>query len=331
MANINNKKIFITGGAGYVGAALVPKLLSKGYIVTVYDLLIFGDDVLKKNPNLKIIKGDIRNTEFLSKYLSNHDIFIHLACISNDPSFDLNPKLGKSINFDSFEPMVKACKKSGVKLFIYASSSSVYGIKKEKNVHEDMSLEPLTDYSKYKAQCEKILKKYQSENFTTVVVRPATVCGFSNRQRMDVIVNLLTNQAFNLKQIRILGGKQLRPNIHIDDMVNVYLLLIDSPKHLVAGEIFNAGYQNLSVGEIANTVKSTLESKIELKIEKTDDLRSYHISSNKIKNTLKFKPKNSVEQAIRDLKQAFEKNLLPNSLYDEKYFNIKQFEKIDLK
>ena len=302
MNNSKKKKIFITGGAGYVGAALVPKLLSKGFKVTVYDLLIFGDDVLKKNPNLTIIKGDIRNTEFLSKHLTNHDILIHLACISNDPSFELNPKLGKSINFDSFEPMVKACVKKRIKLFIYASSSSVYGVKNEKNVHEDMSLEPLTDYSKYKAECEKVLKKYQNDNFTTVILRPATVCGFSSRQRMDVIVNLLTNQGFHLKKIKILGGEQLRPNIHINDMVNAYMLLINAPRNLIAGEIFNVGYQNLTVNEIANSVKKTLDNKAQLKIEKSDDLRSYHISSNKIDNILKFKPINSVEDAIKDLK-----------------------------
>ncbi len=325
------KKVFVTGGAGYVGAALVPKLLLKGYKVTVYDLLIFGENVLKPNPNLTIIKGDIRNTEFLSKHLANHDICIHLACVSNDPSFELNPKLGRSINFDSFEPMVQVCKKNGIKLFVYASSSSVYGIKNEKNVHEDMTLEPLTDYSKYKVACEEILKKHQNENFTTVILRPATVCGFSLRQRMDVIVNLLTNQAFHLKQIKILGGTQLRPNIHINDMVNVYLLVLEAPKNLIAGEVFNAGFQNLTVNQIANSVKNTIDKKVKLKVVKTDDLRSYHISSKKINKILKFEPMNTVEDAVSDLKKAFEKNLLPNSLNDEKYFNIKQFEKIDLK
>ena len=153
-------KIFITGGAGYVGSALVPYLLSKNHEVTVYDLLIYGRDVLEENKNLKIIKGDIRDQDFLEKSLKFHDIVIHLACISNDPSFELNPSLGKSINLDSFEPLVKISKKNKIKRFIYASSSSVYGIKNEKDITEEMSLEPLTDYSKFKAECEKILSKY---------------------------------------------------------------------------------------------------------------------------------------------------------------------------
>ena len=152
-------KIFITGGAGYVGSDLVPTLLKNDYHVTVYDLMIYGEKVLVPHKNLKIIKGDIRNINLLKKSLPGHDVLIHLACISNDPSFELNPSLGKSINLDCFEPLVKLCKQNKIRRFIYASSSSVYGIKKEKNVHEEMNLEPLTDYSKFKAECEKILNK----------------------------------------------------------------------------------------------------------------------------------------------------------------------------
>ena len=188
----------------------------------------------------------------------------------------------------------------------------------------------LTDYSKYKAECEKILTKYQNEDFTTVILRPATVCGFSSRQRMDVIVNLLTNQAFHLKEIKILGGEQLRPNIHINDMINAYLLLLEAPKNIISGEVFNVGFQNLTVNEIANSVKKVIDNKVKLKVFKTDDLRSYHISSKKINKILKFEPKNTIEDAIGDLKKAFENNLLPNSLNDEKYFNIKKFEKLKL-
>ena len=184
--------ILITGGAGYVGAVLTPYLLQKGYKVTVLDLMIYGEEVLKKNKNLKIIKGDIRDINLLKKELPGHDVVIHLACISNDPSFELNPKLGKSINLAAFKPLVKISKQSLVKRFIYASSSSVYGLKKETEIHENISLEPLTDYSKYKAECEIILKGYESENFTPIIIRPATVCGYSPRQRLDVVVNILS-------------------------------------------------------------------------------------------------------------------------------------------
>jgi nucleoside-diphosphate-sugar epimerase len=226
------KKIFITGGAGYVGSLLVPILLKEGYLVTVYDLMIYGD-TLDKHPNLKIIKADLRNESLLSNSLQGHDAVIHLACISNDPSFELNPNLGKSINLDAFEPLVRMSKESSISMFVYASSSSVYGIKNIKDVTEEEKLEPLTDYSKYKAECEDILQKYQSDDFATVVIRPATVCGYSKRLRLDVVVNLLTNLAYHKREISIFGGEQLRPNIHIDDMCSLYQTLLISPKKLM--------------------------------------------------------------------------------------------------
>ena len=232
-----SKKIFITGGAGYVGSKLVPKLLELGYKVTVLDLMIYGENVLPNHKNLKTIKGDIRNTTILENNLPGHEFLIHLACISNDPSFELNPKLGKSINLDSFEPLVKLSMKSNINRFIYASSSSVYGIKKEKNVTEDMSLEPLTDYSKFKGECEKILNKYKSENFVTTTIRPSTVCGYAKRQRLDLVVNILTNHAYHNKEIKVFGGDQLRPNIHIDDMVNSYLSVIEANGQIINGQI----------------------------------------------------------------------------------------------
>jgi len=324
-------KILITGGGGYVGAILTPHLLDKGYKITVLDLMIYGEDVLKKNPNLEIIKGDIRDTELLNRVLPDHEVVIHLACISNDPSFELNPTLGKSINIDAFSPLVEIAKKNSVKRFIYASTSSVYGIKKEKDVNESMSLEPLTDYSKYKADCEVILKKYISENFTPIIIRPATVCGYSPRQRLDVVVNILTNLAYHKRAITIFGGKQLRPNIHIKDMARAYEILIEAPKSKVSGEIFNAGYENYSVLELANTVKKTIGDDVSLKSSPTDDNRSYHISSKKIKKVLGFEPVNTISDAVNDLKLAFKKGLLPNSLTDEKYFNIKMMQSLNLK
>ncbi len=325
------QKIFITGGAGYVGAALTPYLLSKGYEVTVYDLMIYGEEVLEKNEKLNIIKGDIRDENLLQKNLPGHDVVIHLACISNDPSFELNPSLGKSINLDSFEPLVKISVESKIKRFIYASSSSVYGLKDEKEISEEVKLEPLTDYSKFKAECEKILKKYVSNTFTPIILRPATVCGYSPRQRLDVVVNILTNLAYNKRTVSVYGGKQLRPNIHIKDMVNVYETLIKAEKSLVSGEIFNAGYENRSVLDLAKLVKEVVGDDIKLKMVPTDDNRSYHISSKKIKKILNFDSKFTIKDAIEDLQKAFKKNLLPNSLTDEKYFNIKRMKSINIK
>ncbi len=323
-------KVFVIGGGGYVGSQLVPELIRNGYIVTVYDLFIYGEDVLEKNINLKIIKGDIRDLNLLSSSFKNHDVIIHLACISNDPSFELNPKLGKSINLDCFRPLVELSKKQNIQRFIYASSSSVYGIKKEKNVHEDLKLEPLTDYSKFKVECENILSEHTSENFETVIVRPATVCGYARRQRLDVVVNILTNLAYNKRKITIYGGNQLRPNIHINDMANIYLKILNSDKKLVNGEIFNAGYDNFTVNEIASTVKNIIGEDVELETLETNDNRSYHVSSNKIKDIINFEATYTIKDAVKDLKEAFENNKLPNSLKDSKYFNIKKMQEINL-
>jgi len=324
------KKIFITGGAGYVGAVTVPLLLERGYEITVFDLMIYGEEVLKDHPNLKKVKGDIRDKEALKAHVTDHDMVIHLACISNDPSFELNPSLGKSINLDAFEPLVNISKQAGVNRFIYASSSSVYGVKDEKNVHESMTLEPLTDYSKYKAQCEEILMQHQDPNFTTVTIRPATVCGYSKRQRLDVVVNILTNLAYHNRKITVFGGNQLRPNIHIKDMALAYLALIEAPKEKIDGQIFNAGDENYSVNELSEIVKGVIGSDVEMIYSDSDDNRSYHISSKKILDTLDFHPTFSIEEAVVDLKQAFEKNLLTNPLENENYFNIRRMQNINL-
>ncbi len=325
------KKIFITGGAGYVGAMLAPYLADKGYFVTVYDLMIYGEDVIKPHKNIKLIKGDIRDITLLKKEVNDQDAVIHLACISNDPSFELNPELGKSINLDSFRPLVEVSKSQGVKRFIYASSSSVYGVKDEKNVHENMTLEPLTDYSKFKAECEKILSQYDSDEFTTVTIRPATVCGYSKRQRLDVVVNILANLAYHKRKITVFGGTQLRPNIHISDMIRVYELILEAPKIKISNQIFNAGYENFSVLELAKKTKNVIGDDVVLIETPTNDNRSYHVSSKKILDVLEFSAKYTIEDAIKDMKAAFDNNLLPNSLEDEKYFNIKMMNLINLK
>ncbi len=323
-------KIFITGGAGYVGSKLVPKLINEGHKVTVFDLMIYGEKVLDDNENLTMVKGDIRDIKKLEENIKGHDIVIHLACISNDPSFELNPKLGKSINLDAFEPLVKISIKSGVNRFIYASSSSVYGIKKEKNVTEDMKLEPLTDYSKFKGDCEKILNDHKSQNFITTTIRPSTVCGYAKRQRLDLVVNILTNHAFHNRTIKVFGGAQLRPNVHIDDMVESYLAVLKADSKIINGEIFNVGFKNQSVNELALDVKEIIGQDIEIINTETNDNRSYHVSSKKIKDVLGFETKYTIKDAVRDLKEAFEKKLLENTFENEFYYNIKRMNNIKL-
>ncbi|MEM6802660.1 MAG: SDR family oxidoreductase [Bacteroidota bacterium] len=330
MAEKQFQSVFITGGAGYVGSVLVPKLLDRGYKVSVIDLMIYGEDVLPDHENLNKIKGDIRDKDLLAKSIPGHDVVIHLACISNDPSFELNPGLGKEINLDAFEPMVNIAKDGGVKRFIYASSSSVYGIKETPNVTEDMKLEPLTDYSKFKAMCEDILAKYQSDDFTTVTIRPATVCGYSPRLRLDLVVNILTNLAINRGEITVFGGTQLRPNLHIEDMTDLYCHLLELPKEQIAGGVYNAGYENHPVAELADIVKEVVGPSVNIITTPTDDLRSYHVSSEKIKKELDFVPKHTIGDAVKDLKKAFDEGKIPDSLSDPKYFNVKLMQDIEL-
>ncbi|OGL53953.1 MAG: UDP-glucose 4-epimerase [Candidatus Schekmanbacteria bacterium RIFCSPLOWO2_12_FULL_38_15] len=335
----SSKKVLVTGGAGYVGAVLVPKLLNKGYCVKVIDLYIYGDDVLdsvKDNPNLKQIKGDIRDDSLLWRELQGVDAVIHLACISNDPSYELNPELGKSINYDAFVSLVDISKKVGVKRFIYASSSSVYGIKEEENVTEDLPLEPLTDYSKYKALCETYLMEQRTPGFVVLVLRPATVCGYSPRLRLDLSVNILTNHAVNKGRIMVFGGEQKRPNIHIGDMTDLYAKTLEYPDDKIDGKIFNAGYDNMKIKEIAQVVRKVVSremnnDRIEVVTTPTDDNRSYHVSSEKIKRELGFVAKRTVEQAARDLCAAFNAGKIPNPMEDKKYYNIKTMQAINLK
>jgi nucleoside-diphosphate-sugar epimerase len=327
-------RVLVTGGAGYVGAVLVPRLLDLGYEVTVLDLYLYGDDVLagcRGNRGFREVKGDIRDAAAVKRALEGCDAVIHLACISNDPSFELDPTLGRSINLDAFVPLVRAAKKGGVKRFIYASSSSVYGIKEGVEVTEDLSLEPLTDYSRFKADCEALLAKERAPGFVAVTIRPATVCGYSPRQRLDVVVNILTNLGYNKGEISVFGGSQLRPNIHIDDMAEAYVALLAAPDKLVDGKVFNAGYENHSVLQLAEMVQRNVGEHVKLKVQPTNDLRSYHVSSKKIKEELGFEPAHSIEDAVVDLIHAFKAGKLPNSLEDPRYFNIKMMQKVSLR
>jgi nucleoside-diphosphate-sugar epimerase len=226
--------------------------------------------------------------------------------------------------------LVAVSKSVGVRRFVYASSSSVYGIKEEPNVHEGMSLEPLTDYSRFKADCEKILSDNQTTDFVGVTIRPATVCGYSRRQRLDVVVNILTNLAYHKREISVFGGQQLRPNINIEDMVESYLTVLRAPDEVIRDQIYNVGYENQSVLALAETVRSVVGEDVRLVTVPTEDNRSYHISSEKIKRHLGFVAKRTIRDAVSDLLSAFERGLLPNSLSDERYFNIKRMQTIKL-
>ncbi len=330
------KNVLVTGGAGYVGCVLTPQLLNAGYNVTVFDTFWYGKE-LPKHPNLKLVEGDIREISKHKDMFKGIDTMLSLACISNDASFELDEKLSTSVNLDAFEPMVKTAKESGVKRFIYCSSSSVYGVSDKPDVTEDHPLLPVSLYNKYKGMCEPILWKHQGPDFTCVTIRPATVCGYSPRTRLDLSVNILTNHAVNNNKITVFGGSQLRPNLHIQDMCNLYQLLIELPAEKIAGQTFNAGYQNLSIMDIAKSVRKVVKEEypekgdIEIVTTPTDDIRSYHINSDKIARVIGFRPKHTIEDAVRDLCKAFKAGKLPNSMTDDIYFNVKRMKRLGIK
>ena len=330
------KNLLITGGSGYVGSRLIFKLLEETELKIVnYDISLFGDSHLPKNDRLIYCKNDITNSIDFEKAIkkNNIDTVLHLACISNDPTYELNSSLSKKINYDCFEDLVKISKKNNVKKFIYASTCSVYGISDSPNVIETNELKPITDYNKYKALCEPILLKYLDDSFTGIIIRPATVCGFSEKMRFDLTVNILTNYAYNKGYIRVFGGKQSRPNCHIDDMCDLYKKLIHDDISKYNGEIFNVGTENLKIIEVAEKVKSVMQNKlnksdIDIRVEESADIRSYMINSDKIKNLLGFEFKKTVTNAIEDLCDAFEKKIIKDSFSDE-WSNIKVLTKIE--
>jgi nucleoside-diphosphate-sugar epimerase len=318
--------VLVTGGAGYVGSVLTPKLLAAGHNVRVLDAYYFGTqslEAVRGHARLREIHADLRDRQALDAALDGCDAVIHLACVSNDPSFELDPSLGRSINYDAFLPLVELSKRRGVRRFIYASSSSVYGIKEEENVTEDLPLKPLTDYSKYKALCEDVLLAEREPGFATLVLRPATVCGYSPRLRLDLSVNILTNLAYHKREITVFGGSQRRPNLHIEDMTDLYLAALQWPDEKIDGKIYNAGWQNLTIREIAELVRSETGDDVTIVTSPTNDLRSYHISSEKIKRELGWAPRRTVRDAVGDLLAAFRAGRAPNSLTDPQYFNIK--------
>jgi nucleoside-diphosphate-sugar epimerase len=328
-------RVLVTGGAGYAGSLLIPQLLASGYKVTAYDLCYFGSDFLPSdNPNFKLIEGDIRDTQKLAKAFDGIECVANLACISNDASFELDENLSTSINLDAFEPMVVAAKKAGVKRFVYASSSSVYGVSDQPDVTEDHPLVPLTLYNKYKGMCEPLLQKHADDSFTGVIFRPATLCGYAPRQRLDLSVNILTNHAVNKNKITVFGGAQMRPNLHVQDYCDAVEMLMTAPAQKIQKEIFNIGFQNMSIADLALLVKQVVEQefpdKAPIGIETTpsNDNRSYHINSDKVTRVLGFRPSHTIEDAVRDLCVAFRAGKLPDSMENDRYFNVKRLKRL---
>lgn len=328
------RRVLVTGGAGYVGSDLVPKLLRAGYEVNVLDLYLYLGDPFglhRADPRLREVRGDLRDPHAVMQALEGCDAVIHLACISNDPSFDLDPELGRSINYDCFAPLVRMAKEAGIRRFVYASSSSIYGVRKDSEVTEDLPAKPLTDYSKYKALCEEALEREREPGFVTVTVRPATVCGYAPRLRLDLTVNILTSSAINNGRITVFGGEQLRPNIHVGDMTDLYLLLLAAPDGAVDGKVWNAGYDNLRVRDIAEKVRARVGPDVAIVTTPAHDHRSYHISSARIGRELGFYPRRSVDDAIGDLQAAFTAGKVPNAMTDDRYYNVKRLQRLGLR
>jgi nucleoside-diphosphate-sugar epimerase len=303
-------KILVTGGCGYKGHVLVPKLLKEGHNVVVFDIQWFGN-FLQHHEKLKVIKGDVRNINEVP--FDGIDCIIHLASIANDPCGDLNPKLTWEVSALATMQLADKAYREGIKRFIYASSGSVYGVKEEEQVTENLVLDPISEYNKTKMVAERVLLSYQ-DKMIVQIIRPATVCGYSPRMRLDVSVNLLTIHALTKGKITVFGGAQVRPNIHIDDITDLYIHLINNPKY--AG-IYNAGFENISILNIAEMVTKIVP--VEIEVAGSSDPRSYRVNSDKILST-GFKPKKSVNDAIIEIIEKYRSGELKD---EEKYHNLK--------
>lgn len=297
-------RILITGGCGYVGTELVKSLVKKRIYVKVVDLIWFENNLKKyEGKYLKIINKDYRDINL--RDLIGIDSVIHLANVANDPSVELNPSLSWEINTLGMQTFCEICVKAKIKKFIYASSGSVYGVKKEKNVTEDLKLEPISIYNKTKMTAERVLMSY-SKVLETYIIRPATVCGYSERMRLDLSVNILTFSALKNKIIKVFGGNQLRPNINIKDMVRVYEHFIF--KRIKTG-VYNAGFENIKILDIAKIIQKKIKS--EIVVQESNDPRSYRLNSNKLLKT-GFDPKFGINDAIQEIESYYNSNKISN-------------------
>jgi nucleoside-diphosphate-sugar epimerase len=304
-------RVFVTGGCGYKGSVLIPKLLAQGHEVVALDTMWFGN-FLPEHPKLTAIRGDVRDTQAIN--LDGVDAIIHLSSIANDPCGDLNPKLTWEVSALATMQLADRAARAGIKRFIYASSGSVYGVKDEPQVTEDLELKPISEYNKTKMVGERVVLSY-SNDMRVQILRPATVCGYSPRMRLDVSVNLLTMQALTKGEITVLGGAQTRPNIHIDDITDVYLHFLDHPE--IEG-VYNAGFENLSIMEIAERVARRVGG-VKINVKESNDPRSYRVNSDKLLAT-GFKPKKSVDDAIEEIVAAYQSGRLKD---EDRFHNLK--------
>jgi nucleoside-diphosphate-sugar epimerase len=280
---------------------------------------------------LRKVKGDIRNKADLKKAFAGQDAVLHLACISNDPSFDLQPNLGKSINYDCFDDIIKTVKEEGVKRFVYASSSSVYGVRPEPNVTEESPCDPLTDYSKFKLMCEDDLQKADMGNVEWSIIRPSTVCGYAPRLRLDLTVNILTISALAKKVITVHGGEQQRPNLNVNDMIRAYSTFLECPKEQIHRKVFNVGFENKSVGDIAKIAKEVVnDPEVKIVIEATHDHRSYRVNSDKVAREVGFKTEYTIHDAVKSLVDAYKAGQIPDPFQNTLYNNIKRMKELNL-
>lgn len=311
-------KLFVTGACGYKGSVLVPKLLAKGHQVVAFDIQWFGNH-LQPHPALTVVQGDVRDPDQID--LDGVDAVIHLSSVANDPCGDLDPKLTWEISCLATMQLADRCMRKGIKRFIYASSGSVYGVKEEEQVTEDLELLPISEYNKTKMCGERIVLSYEKE-MAVQIVRPATVCGFSPRMRLDVSVNMLTMQALMNGKITVFGGEQTRPNIHIQDITDLYLFLLDHPEHT---GVYNAGFENLSILDIARMVTEHVPA--EIVVTPSNDPRSYRVNSDKLLAT-GFRPRYRVEDAIKEIVGMYRQGALKN---DDRWYNLKWMQQQVLK